>query len=230
MSRQLEAEALVLHRSPAGEHHLRLTLLSPTLGLLTAMVRESRASGKKSSRSKAAVSAQPDVFDHAVVQLSAPAPGAAAGAVYFIGEYQVQRRHSGLGRSYPALAAAAALAALIVRHAVHFESCAPVFALCCQALAALDAGAPPEAVHLKALFLLASAEGYAAREQWLPMLSPEDRDLALAVLNQPVAVAAGLPPAHAARLPRLRQACERWLAEHTDLDPTAPLKSVRGVS
>ncbi|MGA2052655.1 MAG: hypothetical protein ABSH19_05020 [Opitutales bacterium] len=222
MSRLLEAEGLVLDRTPAGENHLRLTLLTPAPGLLKAMLRDSPA---KSARSPA--STRPDLFDHAAVVLEAPAPGAAHGAVYFVREYKVLRRHAGLGRRYPALTAASSLASLVARHAMHFETCAPVFSLCRQAFGALEDGAPPDAVHLKALFLLATTEGYAAREQWLALLAPEDRELVLTILRKPAADAARLPPADAARLPRLRQACERWLAEHTDLSSDEPRSKLR---
>jgi hypothetical protein len=221
MSRSLEAEGLVLDRVAAGENHLRLTLLTPAPGLLTALLRESRGprSGK-SSRAASPPATRPDLFDHAAVLLEPPDPGAAHGSVYFVREYKVIRRHAGLGSRYPALAAASALASLISRHAAHFETCAPVFALLRQALAALDDGAPPEAVHLKTLFILAHTQGYPAREQWLALLTPADRELALNILRQPVADATRLPPAETTRLPNLRRACEHWLAEHTDLDPT----------
>ena len=218
MSRLLEAEGLVLDRVSAGEHHLRLTLLTPAPGLLIAMLRESRGAGKN-SRAASPSATRPDVFDLAAVILEAPKPGAAHGTVHFVREYKVLRRHAGLGARYPALAAASALASLVARHAIHFETCAHVFALCRQAFAALDDGSPPEAVHLKALFILAHTQGYPAREQWLALLSPDDRTLALTILGQPAADASRLSPADTARLPQLRQACEHWLAEHTDLDP-----------
>ena len=132
MPRLLEAEGLVLNRTPAGEHHLRLKLLTPAHGLLTVLLRESRA--KRTRGKTSAPAAQPDVFDHAAVMLEPPAPGAAHGSVYFVREYKVVRRHAGLGLRYPALTAASALANLVNRHAAHFETCAPVFALCLQAV------------------------------------------------------------------------------------------------
>ncbi len=216
----LEAEGLVLDREPAGERHLRLRLLSPTLGLVYALVRESRPAGGNSSttRKRTGAAQRPDVFDHAALQLQPPGAGAAHANVYFVSEYKVLRRHAGLGRNYASLAAAAALAALIARNAAHFETCAPVFALCRKALEALDQGAPPEVVRLKALFLLARAEGYAAKEHWLPTLPEADAALALAILNRPAAEAAALVTRDASRLPKLREAFERWLGEHTDIE------------
>jgi hypothetical protein len=220
-SHLVEAEGLVLNRAPAGERHLRLTLLTPSLGLIIALFRESRPAGgtaTKSSRTRAGVMEQPDVFDHANVQLETPKPGAAHGAAYFVREYKVLRRHAGLGRHYAALESAAALATFVAHNARHFETCAPVFDLCRKAFAALDEGAAPEAVRLKALFLIARAEGYAALEQWFPALSGPDQALVLFVINRPAAEAAALAAADATRLPRLRRAFERWLAEHTDLE------------
>ena len=220
-SHLVDAEGLVLNRSPAGERHLRLTLLTPALGLITALFRESRPAGgvaTKSSRVRSGVMEQPDVFDHANVQLEAPKPGAAHSSAYFVREYKVLRRHAGLGRRYPALEAAAGLSTFVAHNARHFETCAPVYDLCRRAFAALDEGAAPEAVRLKALFLIARAEGYAALEQWLPSLPTADQALILTVINRPAAEAAALAVEDATRLPRLRRAFERWLAEHTDLE------------
>jgi hypothetical protein len=221
MPRLLEAEGLVLDREPSGERHLRLTLLTPTLGLVSALARESRPAGAKpttASKKRGGAPQRPDIFDHASVRLEAPKAGGAHRHVYFLAEYKVLRRHAGLGRSYAALEAAAGLAKVVARNAAHFETCAPVFDLCRKALDALDGGAPPEAVRLKALFLLARDEGYAAREQWLPALNAADQTLALAVLNRPAAEAAALAVGEAGRLTKLREAFERWLMEHTDLE------------
>lgn len=219
MPRLTEAEGLVLDRKPAGERHVRLRLLTPTLGLIWALVRESRPAGKAASTRKSAAPAQrPDIFDLAALQLQPPEAGAAHPNVYFVAEYNVLRRHAGLGKNYAALTAAAGLASLIAHNAAHFETCAPVFELCRKALEALDQGAPPEAVRLKALFLLARAEGYAAKEQWLPTLPVADAALALAILNKPAAEAAALAADDVTRLPKLRQAFERWLSEHTDVE------------
>jgi recombinational DNA repair protein (RecF pathway) len=219
MPRLTEAEGLVLDRKPAGERHVQLRLLTPTLGLIWALARESRPAGKPAAPRKNSAPAQrPDIFDHAELQLQLPEAGAAHPNVYFIAEYKVLRRHAGLGKNYAALTAAAGLAALIAHNATHFETCAPVFDLCRKALEALDQGAPPEAVRLKALFLLARAEGYAAKEHWLPTLPEADATLARAVLNKPAAEAAALAAGDATRLPKLRHAFERWLAGHTDME------------
>ncbi len=219
MPRLQEAEGLILDRQPAGERHTKLRVLTPTLGLIWALVRESRPAGKANSVRKSSIPAQrPDIFDHASLQLQAPEAGAAHPNVYFIAEYKVLRRHTGLGKNYAALAAAAGLASLIAHNAAHFETCAPVFDLCRKALEALDQGASPEAVRLKALFLLARAEGYAAKEHWLPTLPEADAALALAILNRPAAEAAALAAGETGRLPKLRLAFERWLAGHTDME------------
>jgi len=221
MPRSQEAEGLVLDRQPAGERHLRLTLLTRTLGLVSALARESRPAGAQAgatARKRGAAPQRPDIFDVAAVRLETPPAGGAHPQMYFLTEYKVLRRHAGLGRNYAALEAAAGLARLIRRNATHFETCAPVFDLGCKALEALEGGAPPEAVRLKALYLLARAEGYAAREQWLPGLRPADATLARAVLHRPAAEAAALAAGDLGRLAKLRQAFERWLEEHTDME------------
>jgi recombinational DNA repair protein (RecF pathway) len=216
----LEAEGLVLDRVPAGERHQRLTLLTPTLGLIAVLARESRPAGASpgSAKKTANVSQRPDIFDHASVRLESPESGSAHQRVHFLAEYKVLRRHAGLGRSYAALQAASGLAKLIAHNAMHFETCAPVFDLCRKALDALDTGAPPEAVRLKALFILAREEGYAALEQWLPALNAADQELARAVLSRPAAKAAALVAGDTARLPKMRENFERWLVAHTDLE------------
>ncbi len=219
MPRLLEAEGLVLDKKPAGERHLQLKILSPALGLISALVRESRAPGQAAKpRKKTGGTQRPDIFDHAALQLQSPEAGGAHPHVYFVAEYKVLHRQAGLARSYEALQTAATLAELVIRNAAHFETCAPVFDLCLKALGALDGGAPPEAVRLKALFLLARAEGYAAKEHWLPTLPAAEAALALTVLNQPTTKAAEMPATDLSRLPKLRAALERWLGEHTDLE------------
>jgi len=194
-------------------------LLSPTLGLVMATVRDSRASAKPTTSKKSkTASSRPDIFDQAAVQLEIPAAGTVHSNFYFLREYKVLHRHTGLGKSYAALEAAAGLARLIAHNAEHFETCAPVYELCRKALEALENGAPPEAVRLKAMFLLADNEGYAAREQWLPELPVADQAIAFAVLSRPTSEAASLDTEAAARLPKLRVAFERWLEQHTDLE------------
>ena len=213
MPRQLEAEGLVLDRKQAGENHLRLTLLSPTLGIVLALTRESRPAGSQRGTLEKAKSApqRPDIFDHASVLLEVRDDGDAHSNIYFLREYKIIRRHGGLGRSYAALEAASGIATLVAHNAKHFETCARVFDLCKKALDALDTGASPEAVVLKALFILANAEGYAAKEQWLPGLSEADQLLALTILTRPTAEAAALAAEDTSRLPKLRQTFERWL-------------------
>jgi len=219
MPRYVEAEGLVLDSKPTGERHLRLTLLSPTLGLVTAMVRDSRSSTKPATSKKTkSASSRPDIFDRAAMQLEIPDAGTVHPNFYFLREYKVLHRHTGLGKSYAALEAAAGLSRLVAHNAPHFETCAPVYELCGKALESLENGAPPEAVRLKALFLLASAEGYAAREQWLPELPVTDQAVVITIMNRPASEAANLATDDAARLPKLRTAFERWLDEHTDLE------------
>jgi hypothetical protein len=219
MPRYVEAEGLVLDSKPSGERHMRLTLLSPSLGLVMAMARESRASTNPTSarKSKPAAS-RPDIFDLAVVRMEIPEAGSLHPNFYFLREYKVVHRHVGLGKSYAALEAAAGLARLVAHNAPHFETCAPVYELCGKALEALEKGAPPEAVRLKALFLLASAEGYAAREQWLPALHVADQAVVMAILNRPTSEATSLTAEAISRLPKLRTVFERWLEQHTDLE------------
>jgi len=215
----VETEGLVLDRKPSGERHLRLTVLSPTLGLITAMARDSRASAKPTTvRKTKSAPSRPDIFDRAMMRMELPDSGTVHPNFYFVREYKVLHRHAGLGKSYAALEAAAGLANLVGRNAAHFETCAPVYDLCCKALEALESGAPPEAVRLKALFLLASAEGYAAREQWLPALSAADQTIVVTVLKRPASEATNLAAEAIGRLSKLRVAFERWLEEHTDLE------------
>jgi hypothetical protein len=87
MPRYLEAEGLVLDSKPSGERHLRLTLLSPTLGLITAMARDSRPSAKAGAAKKNNPSRmRPDIFDLATVQLEIPDAGTVHANFYFLRE------------------------------------------------------------------------------------------------------------------------------------------------
>jgi len=216
MPRQIETDGIILDRELAGERHVRLTVLSPSLGLIIVMARESRPSGTVSSKNKTQRGGgqKPDIFDLASMRIQIPEDSGTHPRVYFLAEYKVLRRHAGLGKKYSALEAAAALSKLITRNAAHFETCAPVFELCAKAFDALDVGANPEAVRLKAAYLLARAEGFPAREQWMAELSKDDQALAKEVINRP----ANEAKCDAKLLMRLRQNLERWLAGHTDLE------------
>src|SRR6185312_15451606 len=106
---------------------------------------------------------------------------------WFIKEHRLIQRHDGIGRSYDALRAAAALGTLLSRNPVPDESREAVAGLLRSSLTALASGGRPDIVWLKTLYCLLRDEGYPVKQQWWPQLSEADRDIAAQLLNQPLA-------------------------------------------
>jgi len=199
---QLQTVALILGRQPSGSDSFeQLSAYSESDGLLVCLRRVS---------AKAASAATPlDLFDEAELWLESSNQG----RTWFIKEHRHLVRRPGLGRSYAALSAAAQLAQLVQRNPVSDESRAPIIALLRQSLGALETGARPDIVWLKALFCFLRDEGYPVKQQWWPQLSAADRDAAAQLLNQPAATQNPEPTLVSHLIERL----EHWVATDTEL-------------
>lgn len=199
---QLQTTALILGRQPSGSDSFeQLSAYSESDGLLVCLRRVS---------TKVATAATPlDLFDEAELWLESSNQG----RTWFIKEHRHLVRRPGLGRSYAALSAAARLAQLVQRNPVPDESRAPITALLRQSLGALEAGARPDIVWLKALFCFLRDEGYPVKQQWWPQLSTADRDAAAQLLNQPAATQNPEPTLVSHLIERL----EHWVATDTEL-------------
>jgi len=198
--RYLKTRGIVLDRRPAGEHHLRLDLLSPEDGAILCLLRPSRKHP----------GAQPALFDEAELALERPRKG---GSGYFVREYRPLRRHPGIAASYRALTEACALAAILRANLDHTEDFAAVGALLEKALGGYEKNLRPEACTLKSLYLYARQEGYPVREGWRAGLPEGEASALEAVLREPLEEQS-TPPA---QLAQLRQALETWLERETDI-------------
>lgn len=199
---QLKTTAFVLGRQPSSADAFeQLATFDAEHGTLQCL---RRVAGKSSA------SATPlDLFDEAELWLESSNQG----RTWFIKEHRHVRRHPGLGRSYETLRAAADLATLITRNPVPDESRPTIAALLRQSLAALDGGARPDLVWLKALYCFLRDEGFPVKQDWWPQLIPADREAAAQLLNQPIAQQDPAP----ALVARVTRRLADWATAETDL-------------
>ncbi len=176
-------------------------VFSSAAGLLTVMQRLSR-SGKPGQLTL-------DLFDEVEFALESSNQG----RTWFVREARLIARHTAIGRSYEALQAASALAALIAHNPVQEESRGPVAELLRSAFGALAAGHRPDLVQLKSLYRFARDEGYPVKQEWFPSLPERDQAVAAQALNQPLAGQTA-PPAVVAELQR---GLEHYLRGRADL-------------
>lgn len=199
---QLSTAAFILGRQASGSDNFeQLTAFSAEHGQLLCL---RRLSAKNST------GATPlDLFDEAELALESPSQG----RTWFIKEHRHLTRHPGIGRGYDALRAAAALASLIARNPVADESRATVVGLLRQSFGALETGARPDLVWLKALFIFLRDEGYPVKQHWWHQLAAADRDAAAQILNHPIAGQATARETVA----HLTSLLQDWVASDTEI-------------
>ena len=201
---QLQTIALVLAKQLSGSDSFeQLTAWSGEHGVLHCLRRISQ--GKKA----APTSAPLDLFDEAELWLESSNQG----RTWFIKEHRFIQQRPGIGRSYDALKAAAALGALITRNPVSDESRPDISDLLRTSLTALAAGGRPDIVWLKALYRFLRDEGYPAKQQWWPQLTAADRDTAARLLNQPLAA----QTADTSAVIRITRQFEDWIRGETEI-------------
>lgn len=198
---QLQTSGFILTRQPSGSDSFeQLTAFSAEHGVLHLLRRLKQTK----------TSATPlDLFDEAELWLESSSQG----RTWFIKEHRHLQRHEGIGRSYDALKAAAALGTLLARNPVPDESRAAVTDLLRTSLAALADGGRPDLVWLKALYCLLRDEGYPVKQQWWPQLAGADRDLTAQLLNQPLAGQVAAP----ADVGRIVRHLEGWVKAETEI-------------
>jgi hypothetical protein len=198
---QLQTTAFVLTKQPSGSDAFdQLAVFSAEQGGLHCLLRQ--ASGKSTATPL-------DLFDEAELWLESSNQG----RTWFIKEHRLIQRHAGIGRSYEALRAAAALGTLLGRNPVPDESRGDVAALLRTSFAALAGGGRPDIVWLKALYCLLRDEGYPVKQQWWPQLASADRDIAAQLLNQPLAAQA----ADTEAVTRVIRSLETWVRAETEI-------------
>ena len=200
---QIQTTAYLLDRQPTGADAFESwTAFSAEHGLLHCLRRLAK-------KSDATAATPPDLFDEAELWLESSNQG----RTWFLKEHRHTARHPGIGRSYEALRTAAALSRLLIRNPVSDDSRGPITLLLRQTFGALDQGARPDLVWLKALFCFLRDEGYPVKQQWWQLLPPADREAAARILNQPLA---GQDPSADAAA-RVVQNLELWVAGETEL-------------
>jgi hypothetical protein len=150
-----------------------------------------------------------DLFDETELWLESSNQG----RTWFIKELRLIQRHAGIGRSYEALRAAAALSALVSRNTVADESRDQVISLLRTTFSALAAGGRPDITWLKALYCFLRDEGYPVKQQWWPDLPVDDREIAAQLLNQPLAA----QTADATTVARISRRLEDWVKAETEI-------------
>ena len=198
---QLQTTAFILARLPSGSDTFeQLTAFAAGHGVLHCLRRIPQ--GK-------ATATPLDLFDETELWLESSNQG----RTWFIKEHRLIQRHDGIGRSYEALSAAAALGKLLSRNPVPDESREEVTGLLRTTFTALAAGGRPDIVWLKALYCLLRDEGYPVKQQWWPQLADADRDHAAHLLNQPLAA----QTADAATVARITRRLEDWVHAETEI-------------
>lgn len=209
---QLQTTAFILAKQPSGSDMFeQLTVFSAGQGVLHCLLRKAKAGHSAPARRSSAPRSEGwlDLFDETELWLESSNQG----RTWFIKEHRLVQRHAGIGRSYAALKAAAALAAILGGNPVPDESREAVTGLLRTTFTALAGGGRPDIIWLKALYCLLRDEGYPVKQQWWPQLPAADRDTATHLLNQPLAAQVADPSAVAQIIRRL----EDWVHAETEI-------------
>jgi len=204
----LQTDAFVLLKRPPSDSFQGFNLFSSEHGALLVHQRIPKRSAAKPGKVGTTTIAL-DLFDEVSLRLESTNQG----QTWFVQESRLITRHADIGRGYETLRHASALAALVARNPVHEDSRAAVAGLLRQAFASFAAGARPDLVWFKCLYLFARDEGYPVKQQWFPTLPAADRDDVATLLNRPLAEQTATPAA----FERLQRRLEDYLRGHTEI-------------
>lgn len=168
------ADSIVLKLTPTGEKFTQARILSPDLGLLSVLKRNQSKTNKFSI----------DLFDQGEAHVDQK-----RGESYnsgFLTDFVLTKKRTGLGKSYPALQAAAWISNLILSNPIHEVNQEDTFSLAQKAFDSLSDGMPPHSVLLKTLYVYARDEGYPVVEDWVRNLKTEFARKTTHVLNTPL--------------------------------------------
>jgi hypothetical protein len=197
----LTTDALVLRHWPPTDAFQSFTIFTPAHGALRIIQRIP----KKPSAEHLPL----DLFDEVSLLLE----GAPSGDAWFVKEARLITRQAGIGRRYESLLHASTFASLAARNPGPEESYADVHRLLHTAFTAFAASDRPDIVYLKSLYCFARDEGHPVKQQWFPALPADDRTLAIALINQPLAIQTAAP----ADVARLLRRLEDYLRQHTEI-------------
>lgn len=199
---QTRTTGFVLAKQPSGSDSFeQLTFFSGENGVLHCL--------RRAAQSKTGSAPAIDLFDESELWLESSNQG----RTWFIKEHRLIQRQEGIGRSYDALRAAAALTTLISRNTVPDESRESIIGWLRTTLAALASGGRPDIIWLKALYCFLRDEGYPVKQQWWPSLPPADREIAAQILNQPLSAQTVAAPV----VVRITGQLEKWIQAETEI-------------
>jgi len=197
----LTTDAIILLKRPAADAFQTFSVFASSHGLLRVIQRIPQ----KPTASHVTL----DLFDEVTFLLE----GAPQGDAWFVKETRLLARHGGIGRNYEALVRASSFATLVSRNPVPEESRPAVHALLHTAFTSFASSGQPEIVYLKSLYCFARDEGYPVKQEWFPALPADDRPLAIALINQPLAS----QTTSATDATRLLLRLEDYLRRHTEI-------------
>jgi hypothetical protein len=207
---QLQTTAFIINRLPSGSDAFeQLTGFSADQGVLHLLRRISMGRARTPRGAASAVPTNLDLFDETELWLESSNQG----RTWFIKEHRLIQRHDGIGRSYDALVAAAALGRLLSNNPVPDESRPEVTNLLRTSLSALAAGGRPDIIWLKALYCLLRDEGYPVKQQWWSGLAVADRNTATHLLTKPLAE----QTASTATVAKINRRLEEWVHGETEI-------------
>lgn len=169
----LETQVIVLHKDNFNENFIRFDLFCPKNGKLCCLNRITK---------KSSTTSLPDLFDLVTLQLSP----AKQGDLYFLKDFQLNHRHSGIPKNYAAFHYACQWAKILSTNLSHIDRPQPLFLLTQKALDAFEHFPNPASAYLKTLYLFTRQEGYPIKEDWLINLTSTLLDTALIALQSPL--------------------------------------------
>ncbi|MEO0794956.1 MAG: hypothetical protein AAFX93_07335 [Verrucomicrobiota bacterium] len=199
-SKTLQAGGLVVAKALSGENHLRLHVLSAEHGRLVCLWRRTQKMGGSG----------PDLFDQTDFKLEA----SSGGQTWFVKEYQLQYRHTGIAKRYRSLEQATRLGSFLWQNMLHAEFFEPMAQLANEAFHAFETLPLPYCIYLKSVYRFAREEGYPVRQQWMTHLPQRERETAHDIIHKPL----GEQSEHAeSESQELTVKLERWLRSETDI-------------
>lgn len=134
------------------------------------------------------------------------------GSVGFLKETHLMHERSHIGKHYAAFECASRFCRAVHLNARHMGNPESIFSLLQTALDAWNTKSNAHATLLKALYRLASEEGFPVRQRWMANLRPADREALQRILTQPLEQLDDL------NLPAkvLAELLVHWLTHHQD--------------
>lgn len=189
--------AIVIGLDLAKDSFRKIHLFDSESGCMTVL---KRSSSKKSQTTAI------DLFQNVEIIIDRKTEG----QMGFVKEHSVLKTRDSIAKNYRSFEFASLFCRTVFVNAQHMPHPETVFDLVDSSLDAWASKPNPEATFLKALYRLASDDGFPVKQSWYQKLSPEDQEHAHDVLTQPLETQT-TPPAIAKRI---AEDLKDWLATH----------------